>query len=111
MSATENHDAPKVADAAAHRRFLRRKYRATHAVQLYGPTSKDHSKYGAGGEFTGADNGFRCFAVIKVGSKWTHLCDTATQTARKVENSVWKELTKKAWVLDKRGRRICPVVE
>lgn len=98
-------EAPKVADAAAHRRFLRRKYRATHAVQLYGPTSKDHSKYGAGGEFTGADNGFRCFCFLKTGSKWTHVVDTATQTLRKIENSIWKELSRHAWLLDKKGRR------
>lgn len=96
----------KVRDAAAHRRFLRRKYRATHAVQLYGPTSKDHSADGAAGEFVGAESGLRCFCVVKVGSKWTHLVDTATQTARKVENDVWKKLLRKAWALDDKGRRI-----
>jgi hypothetical protein len=85
---------------------LRRKYRATHAIVLYGPTSKDHSKYGAGGEFVGADNGFRCFCLLKHGTKWTRIVDTASQTARKVENSVWKELSRHAWLLDERGRRI-----
>lgn len=102
----ETHDAPKVRDEKAHRRWLRRKYKATHAIILYGPTSKDHSKYGAAGEFTGSDNGFRCFCFLKQGSKWAHVVDTATQTLRKIEISVWKDLCRSAWLLDHKGRRI-----
>lgn len=92
----------KVRDAAAHRRFLRREYRATHAVVLYGPGHHDWPN----GEFVGADNGFRCFHFIATKQKWTYLVDTATQTARKVENDVWKKLLRHAWFLDEKGRRI-----
>lgn len=73
---------------------------------LYGPTSKDHSEHGAAGEFVGADNGFRCFHFIATKQKWTYLVDTSTQTARKVENDVWKKLLRHAWLLDERGQRI-----
>lgn len=92
----------KVPDTAAHRRFLRRKYKATHAIVLYGPGHHDYPN----GEFVGAEAGLRCFHLIATKQKWTYLVETATQTARKCENSVWKKLLKRAWLLDDKGRRV-----
>jgi hypothetical protein len=93
-----------VLEAPARPKKRRKRYRATHAVQLYGPTSKGYSQYGAAGEFSGADNGFRCFHLLKIGSKWVHLVEVATQTLRKCEISVWNKIMRKGYALDRKGR-------
>lgn len=91
-----------VKDEKATRRRKRQKYKATHAVQLYD------------NDIAGVDQGFRCFHLLKIGNKWTHLVEVSPdgggdQRARKCDNDLWKKLTRKGWELDHKGRRIARI--
>lgn len=92
-------EAPKVIDAKGRRRFKNLEFKATHAVMVYD------------GDIVGVDQGFRCFHLVNVGYKWTHLIEVVpdadgAQRKRTCENDLWKKLVRKGWLLDEKGRRI-----
>lgn len=76
----------------------RKKYKATHAVQLYDS------------DIVGMDQGFRCVHLLQVKRVWVYLVDTApsgedgVQRLRKCDVDLWKKLTRKGWELDRKGR-------
>lgn len=99
MSATGNHDAPKVRDAKGRRRFLNLEHKATHAVMV------------GDNDIAGVDQGFRCFRLVSVGRKWTHLIEVVPnadgeQRPRQCENELWTKLVRAGWALDEKGKKI-----